>query len=120
MPWRSPLLQVRRSRTKDYLTAHAWWSQHRITMTVPLSWTVDRDDRHRIEADLLVTVLHELAHLFAPAGAMHDERFNAQLLRAAMAIWGGDVAGGIGVTKGYGPTEALTIRLAARLANEDH
>ncbi len=93
MPSRPPKLAIRLSSTKSYLTAHAQvGGRHRITMTVPSDWVEPTPQR---VAQVLMTIVHELAHLFVPPDAWHDERFNRCLCTAVHAIWGSAVSGDV-------------------------
>lgn len=101
---------------KDYISAHAYSHAHRITMTVPRSWKEPTPER---VADLLVTIVHELAHLFAPIGSNHDEDYQRKFCAACQAIWGDKVTGGIiSGQRGYKLTRLFTKRLAAVLQAE--
>lgn len=115
--YRAPDIVVRRGRRKDYISAHAH-GNYRITMTVPRSW--DEAPSHAQRADLLVTVLHEMAHLAIGCHHGHDMAFNAMLCRAAAEVWGDELA--VPPTYGdggYGPTSELERRLADHLKQLD-
>ena len=59
-------------------------------MTVPKAWTEPTPER---VADLLMTIVHELAHLFAPYDN-HGDKYHRQFCAAVQAIWGDKVTGG--------------------------
>jgi hypothetical protein len=111
MPKRTPELVVRRGN-KDYISAHASAGRHRITMTVPKSWTEPTPKR---VADLLMTIVHELAHLFAPYDN-HGDKYQRQFCTAVRAIWGEAVTDGVvSGPRGYALTRLFTKRLTAVL-----
>lgn len=111
MPTKPPelVVQLRKGR---YVTAHAYPGKHRITMTVPHTWADESQATPARVADLLVTIVHELAHLFAPYDC-HGEKYQRQFCAACQAIWGDKVTDGIvSGQRGYALTRLFTKRLA--------
>lgn len=115
MPSWLPEFVVRRGKGSG-VSAHASRGRHRMTMTVPLAWD-DNPTPARV-ANLLVTIVHELAHLFAPFRANHDRDYNRQLCRAVHAIWGSDVSRDRCTGDGYEPTYFFQKRLTAVLEQQ--
>jgi hypothetical protein len=115
MPSRLPEFVVRRGKG-SVISAHACRGYHRMTMTVPLAW--DENPTPARVADLLVTIVHELAHLFAPARANHDRDYNRQFCRAVHAIWGSDVSRDRCTGDGYEPTHFFRKRLTGVLEQQ--
>jgi hypothetical protein len=117
MPSRPPELVVRLG-DKKHLTAHAYPAGHRITMTVPKTWKTPAPER---EADLLMTIVHELAHLFAPLSEYHGPAFQEKFCAAVHAIWGRAVSRDItSGPRGYFLTRLFTRKLTDALRAEQN
>jgi hypothetical protein len=120
-----PELLVRRGKAQDdhWHPAHAW-SGHRITMTIPRHWDDDPLTPAR-KANLLMTLLHEMAHLAvgrAPRGAdgrreAHGDLFNQLFCAAAEEVWGIEVGYRYG-DGGYAPSRRVQELLRQRLEEE--
>lgn len=110
----SPTLIIRLGK-KDYVSARAYPTRWRMTMTIPKQWTTEPPTACRL-ADVIFTLLHEMAHLAVPSGEHHGRLFNRALCAAAQAVWGDVVTAGIATGDGYRPSKILQGNLGKHLA----
>lgn len=93
-----------RRRAGDYTTGRAWKGRHRVVLTVPIKAT-------RGQAESLI--LHELAHLAAPARDGHGKAWRQRYAAAVEEAWG--VGVGVVARTSHGLTRGITAEIDKKL-----